>query len=195
MQQPNAPQVSNWTALQSANPTQAVTISWSAFQGGTAADYINVRVGEAFVTGDIGATNALNGTQTSVTIPTGTLQNNTDYAASIIFYHAVIATNQAKAEVTEVFRATSTDFTVHTSTGGGTTGEPVQFSAPVITSGKFTCEIACAPGQTFTVEGSATLLPGSWTNLLTTNAVGSKVLFIDSRPLGDRQYYRARNGS
>jgi hypothetical protein len=193
MQQPNAPKVSNWTALQTANPTQAVTISWSAFQGGTTSDYISVQVGTVFRTPDVGATNALNGTQTSVTIPVGILQANSNYEASIIFYHASVVTNQAKAEVTEVFRATSTDFTIRTSTGGGTTGEPVQFSAPVIVSDKFTCEITCTPGQKFTVESSTTMVSGSWQPLLTTNATGNKVQFIDPRPMGDLQYYRARN--
>jgi hypothetical protein len=195
MQQPNAPQVSNWAALQAANPTQAVTISWSAFQGATSSDYIQVEVGQAFKTPDVGKTNALKGTQTSVVIPAGQLQNNTGYDSTIVFYRTIIATNQAKAEVTEAYRATSTSFTVQTSTSGGGQGNPVQLSTPAVSGGKFGFEIVCTPGQTFTVEASSTMLPGSWLPLMTTNPVGTRVLFQDNRSLADQQYYRARNGS
>jgi hypothetical protein len=42
---PGAPHISNYTAVQSVNPTNPFTLSWDAFPGGTTGDYIEVSFG------------------------------------------------------------------------------------------------------------------------------------------------------
>jgi hypothetical protein len=73
---PNAPQVSNYAALQSLDPTQEFTIQWLPFNGGETQDYIAVGIEASdpvFQTGLFGTPIALNGRATSVTIPANTL--------------------------------------------------------------------------------------------------------------------------
>jgi hypothetical protein len=73
---PNAPQVSNYAALQSLDPTQEFTLQWLPFNGGGTQDYIAVRIDAydpVFQTGFPGSPIALNGRATSVTIPANTL--------------------------------------------------------------------------------------------------------------------------
>ena len=131
-------------------------------------------------------------TATSITLPKGLLVAGQNYDASLRYSNFTYDTNSIPDIIAFAGVTKDLNFTIVTS--GGTSDNLVQFSAPTILDDKFTCEITCAPGQTFTIESSPTMLPGSWQTLQTTNATGNKVQFIDSRPLGDRQYYRARNG-
>ena len=70
MTQPNPPHISNFVAAQSVNATQAFTLNWDVFVGGTTTDYVYVVVGanNTWQTPSPGAPGALNGTATSVTI-------------------------------------------------------------------------------------------------------------------------------
>lgn len=87
---PPPPQVSNYADAQSVDSHSSFTFSWGAFTGGTAGDYIQFRLENAsgqkvFGTGEPGQVNSLNGTSTSVAIPAGTLQPNTQYNCRLLF--------------------------------------------------------------------------------------------------------------
>src|SRR5262249_46589091 len=89
---PNAPQISNFAALQSVNPSNAVTVSWLPFTNGTAADFIIVTVSAAsdlFQTPLPGQPGALPGTATSVTIPTNTLPTGQTNSVEVIFVKTI----------------------------------------------------------------------------------------------------------
>jgi len=70
--QPNAPHISNYAAAQSVNATQAFTLTWDAFSGGTVSDFISVAIGSDFITPSFGTAGVLNGTATSLLIPANT---------------------------------------------------------------------------------------------------------------------------
>src|SRR4030095_14636823 len=108
MQQPNAPRVSNFPATQAVNPTQPFTLTWDPFVGGTATDYIHVSVGDQFNTGNLGATNALTGTATSVTIPAGVLNPSTTNQLSVSFWRYAATTNSASVYTTLGYRLSTT---------------------------------------------------------------------------------------
>jgi len=191
--QPNAPHISNFTAAQSVNPTQAFVLSWDAFSGGTSADYVYVTVGSAFNTANPGVAGALNGTATSVTIPANTLQANSNYDASVGFYRAVTTSNATFS--TTAYLASSTFFTLITSST--VPGVTLRLTNGVWAGNAFSFDVLAPASQTITVQSSSTLVSNSWSLLLTTNTpAGGRVHITDPRSTTNRfLYYRARTGS
>jgi hypothetical protein len=89
------PRVSNYAALQSADPASAITISWNAWTLGTEDDAITVYVetqfgNEVYKTPDPNEADHLKGTATSVTIPANTLATGTSYRVEVAFYKIFI---------------------------------------------------------------------------------------------------------
>jgi hypothetical protein len=193
MTQPNPPHINNFAAAQSVNAAQAFTLGWDAFVGGTASDYIHVVIGnDVWQTADPGAVGALSGTATSVTIPANTLQPNSNYTATVTFYHMVGVSNANYA--TLAYRATATDFSLNT--GGG--GVLPALTNAFLGVGGFQFDILTAAGQTLTVVSStdAGLPLAQWPTLLITNSPGTRVRVIDPRPAtGPGMFYRVRNGN
>jgi len=185
--QPNAPHTTSFVAAQSVNAAQPFQLAWDAFQGGTANDFIYVSVGSAFKSPDAGTPGALNGTATSIQIPVGTLQANSNYDVTIGFYRATSTSNASYT--TSAYLATSTDFTLLTS-GGAVTG-PLIFTNSTWSGGVFNCDVISSAGQSFTVEYSATMLTNQWQTLLTTNSATGRVRITHSAA-NQYLFYRAR---
>jgi hypothetical protein len=88
---PNAPQLVNFTAAQAINPAAEFTISWNAFAGGTAGDYVKFFLEDGsgnsvLTTPDLGAPGALTGiSPNSITIPANTLAPGTTYKCQLLF--------------------------------------------------------------------------------------------------------------
>jgi hypothetical protein len=184
---PNAPHVANFAAAQSVNAAQAFQLSWDPFQGGTAADSISVSIGEAFQSPAPGAPGALNGTATSLTIPAGTLQPNSNYSASISFLRFSGTSNASYT--TSASLSTATDFNLVTSSGSVT--GPLVLTNAARSAGAFTFNVISSPGQTFTVEYSSTLLTNQWLPLLTTNSA-SGLVRITHAASNPYLFYRAK---
>ncbi len=186
--QPPAPHLANYAAAQTVDAAQAFQLTWDAYQGGTAGDYIHVDIGNVFSSADVGTPGALPGTATSVNIPAGTLQPATSYEGTIGFYRSVIDTNGITWASTS-YRASITQFTL-TTTGSGT--------APVLTNatyfpGVFSFNVIATPGQPLTVEWSTTMQPGSWVPIFTGNAPSALVPIVDPQPTSaPPRFYRAR---
>jgi len=88
------PHISNFTAAQAINPAAAFTLTWDTFSGGTANDFVQVIIADAFgvvlfQTPDPGQPGGLNGTATSLVIPGNTLPPSTTLAAQLLFARAV----------------------------------------------------------------------------------------------------------
>jgi len=193
MVQPGAPHVNNYAAAQTVDPTQPFVLSWDAFPGGTATDYISVEVGDEFSSPDPDTPGSLTGTATSVTIPAGTLQAGSSYEGSIGFYRLVYATNNS-GFTTAAYRATTTQFSLNTSSGSGT-GGPLVLTNAIYTPANFSFDVLCAPGQTVTVDYRANLAAGSWQTLLTTNSPGSSFRVVAPQSATNPTlFFRARNG-
>jgi Ca2+-binding RTX toxin-like protein len=91
---PSAPgQITNYNALQGVDPTKAITITWTAFPGGTSNDAIGVFVGDSegnnLYWSLPGQANALNGTATSFTIPANTLSAGETSQCEVDFFKVV----------------------------------------------------------------------------------------------------------
>jgi len=164
MTQPNPPHINNFAVAQSVNATQAFILRWDDF---------------------------VDGTVTAVTIPANSLQANSNYAATVGFYHMVIVSNATY--VTEAYRATATQFTLNTA---GSV-RPVVTNV-VCSGGSCSFDVLTAAGQTLTVVSTTDCaLPlAQWPALLTTNSPGARARILDPRPATSRvMVYCVRNGT
>jgi len=191
MTQPDAPHIANFAAAQAVDASKSFTLSWDPWVGGTTSDFVLVTIGN-WTSASYGATNALNGTSTSVTIPAGALVVNSNYAAGIGFQRVIASTNSDYAS--GAFRATVTSFTLNTI---GTSAPAPVLGNPVWTGNTFDFDVDTSSGQTLTVVYSTNCsLPLSqWQKLITTNSTGSTVHISD--PNAARMpalYYNVRNG-
>jgi Bacterial Ig-like domain len=192
--QPNAPHVTNWSAVQAVNPSQPFVLTWDPFVGATANDFISVDVsgdtGRVFFSGGVGDTNVIKGTATSVTIPAGKLQTSSSYDLVLTFYRWTGHTNDTIAAFG--FRATATDLGLVTSVGG-TAVQPV-ISEPVLAGNALSFNVTASAGETLVLESSPDLTPGSWTAAFTTNSPGTQVQITAPVSSAPKQFYRLRVG-
>lgn len=181
--QPNAPQVSNYTAAQSVNPSQPFMLMWNTFSNVGSADWIaiTIQLGAAtiFEAPGYSQPGALAGSATSFTFPAGTLQANTTYLAELAFLHTTLATNSGL--VNEAAVGTVTSFAITTTTAApllsiNHAGTNVILAWPVSASG-------------FTLESAVSLTSPSWntnlpapvvsnTNYVVTNGISNALQFF-----------------
>ncbi len=189
--QPGAPHLTNYTAAQAVDPSQAFVLGWDAFSGGTASDYISVDIGNVYSSTKLGSPGALTGTARTFTIPAGTLQPNSTNDSIIGFYRYVGTTNANYT--TMAYRATYTTFSLVT-TGGAATG-PLVLTNASWSPGVFSFDVICTNGQTVTVEYTSVLSAGAWPKLITTNSPGTRVHIVSPQAGSyPSLFYRARNG-
>jgi hypothetical protein len=192
MAQPAAPHVTNYTAAQAVNPTQPFVLAWDAFPGGSSTDFVYVVIGNVFSSTNVGVPGALPGTATTITIPAGTLQANSNYDSSIGFYRYVATTN-GNSYVTTVYRAAVTDFNLST-TSGAISG-PLVLTNATFAPANFSFDVLCSTGQTVTVEYRTNLTVGPWKTLFTTNSPGNRFHSVAPQAATNRfVFFRARNG-
>jgi len=187
--QPNAPHVSNFSSVQTVDPTQPFTLLWDAFPPAGATNIIVV-----MLTDTQGATvalsNGLPGSATSIAIPVGVLQPSAAYSGSIDFESYLGNTNASYG--TAAFRATTTRFTLATSSGAVTA--PLVLTNTVRSAGAFGFQILSSPGQTLTVEYATNLKSGVWNTLLVTNSPGRVQISDPVSAANAPRFYRARKG-
>jgi hypothetical protein len=192
--QPSAPHLTNLVAAQAVDATQPFTLRWDPFVGGTANDSIVAGLTTYWQSPNIGDSNALRGTATSVTIPLGIMAPGKTYSASVGFSHAILTTNGT--EVTYVYRASITQFVL-------TTKPATAATTPIVTNaawsgGIFGFDLLTTSGQILTVVSSTDPASpqASWPILLTTNSPGPRIHISDPRSTNTPAlFYRARNGN
>lgn len=133
---PSAPTIQNLSEAQSVDPTNDFTLTWEPFSEATDADFILVLLQRsdpvafhtAYVPGTVGA---LNGTNTSVTIPAGTLQSGRAYLGRLIFARTQgISTNVYPGAWGTGFSFSQTDFWLRTQGAGDSLPPSVVTTAP-----------------------------------------------------------------
>jgi hypothetical protein len=118
---PTAPgTITGFTALQSVDSTQSVNIAWSPLTGGTSSDYVQVQINSptavVYKSPNVGATGALTGASTSISIPSGTLTPGVTYTGFLIYTKisgAVDTTDYPGVDGYVQF-GTNTQFTIQT---------------------------------------------------------------------------------
>ncbi len=197
MPQPNAPHISNFTNAQSIDVTKPFTLTWDAFQGGTAADAITVSVigylgTNLFQTPSPGTNGALSGTATSATIPAGKLPANSTNTTTVVFYHFQTTSNANYA--TFAYRATGTQLEMNTIGSGG--GAPPIVGNPGWSGANFGFDVKTSPNQALKVLYSPDCsVPASmWQTIFTTNSPGTDVHITVPRQVGAAGFFRLENG-
>jgi hypothetical protein len=191
MPQPGAPHLTNFLAAQAVNPNQPFVLAWDPFPGGTAADYIDVDIGSAYLSPEPGTPGALPGTAVTFTIPAGTLQPNTTYPSRVGFFRHVGSTNSSYA--TAAYRATYTEFSLVTTAAAGD-GQLILTNV-VHTPPNFTFDVLCPTGQTVTVEYKTNLNLVTWQTLLITNSRTERFQAVAPQASTNRSmFFRARVG-
>jgi hypothetical protein len=139
---PNTPTFLNFAALEAVDPLPAFTLSWSAFTGGTANDFIQVSVVnsdgvEVFSTPAFGAIGALTGTAASAVIPAGTLSPESSFTISLTFLKIVTRNTTSYPGATGLAGYyKSTEASLSTTEGGtGTDTTPPQLLYSFPTNG------------------------------------------------------------
>ncbi len=136
---PNTPTFLDFAALDAVNPAAAFPVSWSALTGGTANDYIQVRVVDPdgnvmFITPEAGVAGALSGTATTVVIPASTLQPESNYTIRLLFVKVTTRDTTSYPGLTGLggyYKHTDAYLTTTAGGGGGDTTPPeLVFSNP-----------------------------------------------------------------
>jgi len=132
---PNVPFISNWTALQEADSSGAITIAWDPFAGGTTDDHISIGIeregsggGGVFDSPVPGEPGALDGTTESLTLPEGTLEPGVRYTVNVSFYR-IVGTAGGGGGSAAAF-GKQNRFSLITTTGGDTRAPQLRYSNP-----------------------------------------------------------------
>ncbi|HKS36314.1 MAG TPA: Ig-like domain-containing protein [Verrucomicrobiae bacterium] len=132
-QYPTTPRIANFTAAQDIDPAADFTLTWDAFVGGTANDFIQLRIEDDmgntfFESGPPDDPSALNGTDVSVVIPADMLEGGKTYQATLLFARVLSRDTTSYAGalgVSAYLRQTA--FTMHTSGSSPDTTPPFMF--------------------------------------------------------------------
>lgn len=193
---PPIPQIVNYTAAQSIPAAADFTLTWNPFTGVLEEDSIILEIHDlsyqtVFEAPDLCAGLDLANTDTSITIPAGTLQVGQTYLGTLTFYRVFHRSAESLSDF-GVFGSVlrSTEFTLKTS--GGSVATPPDLSAVSFPAGgplSFTVN-DLQIGTAYVVESSPTAEPGSWTQLsrFTANATQAPVTDVTAEQAGTRFY-------
>jgi hypothetical protein len=194
---PNAPQVSNFAAVQAINPQSPFTLQWNAIPGATTSDYLwvfaidtNGNVVISTPEPAIDPLHALNGAATSVVIPTNTFQSGQTYTGWIMLFHntSLNLTDYPGAFGTTLMAA-ATAFPVALASAS----PPVLSQPARLSSNLFQFQMSGMVG-TYTVlySTNAALRLSNWSTLLTTGLSASPVIIQDTQATNQQRFYRAK---
>jgi hypothetical protein len=188
---PPAPQFANFDALQFVDITQPFTISWNPWAGGGSKDLIVVRIedhlqNKFFQSGGLGQIGALDGTATSLVIPTNTLPAGQTFEIHVTFIRFAAITTAAYPGVLLM-----SDFQTRTKINTTTHGppQPAQLGlSPGSSQNQFQLSAQVLPGFSYRVEGSSNLL--QWF-ALSTNTASSNLLQWEYPATSPRLFFRS----
>jgi hypothetical protein len=201
---PNPPTLVNFAGAQAIDATKDYTLSWSPFITGGVVDFIGVNVisdftGTVFKSEDFGCPGALDGTATSILIPSNTLSSNTTYRADITFVKVyTYETNSSTGNALLAGTEAETEATLVTGPIVAPAPAPVLTNAALLPGGSVRFDITTTPGLQYIVEYTSQPLsqviadPNGWDPILTTNAPGNLLSVTNTPPGGGAEgYYRA----
>jgi len=197
---PNPPHVSNFAAAQAINPLSPFTLQWDSIPGATTNDSLWVFATDSggnvvFSTRKPSTDRlaALNGTATSVVIPTNTFQPGHAYTGWITFFHTTslnMTEYPGVAGVTIVAAMTSFPLALASSS------LPMLSQPTRISTTQFGFLLSGVPGQNYTVlvATNAARPLMNWSTLLITNLSASPALIQDNQATNKQRFYRVKVG-
>lgn len=189
---PPAPRISNFDALQVVDGSQAFTVSWDHWPGGSISDFVQVRIedhnfNKFFETPDLGKAGALDGRATSVALPAGILPPGQSFEIHVTF------TRLSSLDTASYPGAMGlSDFQSRTKVNIQTT--PATGNSPVLSlnalpSGQgYQLSAVLAPNSSYRIDASSNLL--QWEALFTNKPAGAMLQWQDTVQRGSF-FYRA----
>jgi hypothetical protein len=176
---PPAPVFANFDALQFVDITQPFTIAWNPWVGGSANDLIVVRIedhlqNKFFQSGGLGENGALDGTATSIVIPTNTLPAGQTFEIHVTFIRFA-AVNTAAYPGVLLLSDFQTRTKINTTTHGPAQAAVLGLS-PGSSTNQFQLSLQVLPGFSYRLDGSSNLL--QWFPL-STNTASSYLLQLE----------------
>jgi hypothetical protein len=188
---PTVPQISNFADAQQIRPENPFILSWFPFVGGTASDFIHLRVVDGYdtiyTTGLPGSANALDGTSTGATIPSGLLMPGKSYRLILLFAKAVSIDRTSYPGATGYTGYGQTLYTTIRTTG-------VPMLPPTIVSQPTSLSVRLGESAAFSVTATGTepLLYQWFFNEQVISNGTSALLSISSAQLTDSGTYTVR---
>ena len=196
---PNPPQISNFAAAQAINPLSPFTLQWNPIPGATTNDFlwvfaIDTSGNRVFSTPEPATSHlaALNGTVTSVVIPTNTFQPGHAYTGWITIFHTTsvnMTEYPGAAGLTLVTAATSFPLAL-----ASASSQPRLDQEARLSSSQFQFLLLGTVGQNYTVQVSTNLVSTNWLTLLTTNLSANPAFIQDNQATNKQRYYRVKVG-
>lgn len=190
---PNAPRLGNYDAAGRINANAEFVLSWDAFAGGTARDFIEVKIeemdgDEILDTENYGKTGALNGRDAGVSLPAFLLQSGRSYMAEIYFEKVTRASDAGYPGADGRVGYASTTFVPIASAGPG--NPPLLQSYRVQTDRRIQFYLTTLDGGTYQIQGSPDMV--NWTTVGTVSATANLSVFTaPPPPAGLAYFYRA----
>ncbi len=189
---PSTPQITNYTAAQTLNPSNNFTFAWQSFVGGTTSDFIQLQIRSSSGNGvlsspEFGSPGALNGTNLSFVVSSNQLFPGEIYRGELLFGH-LVSVNSSSIPGANVVVA----FLKRTSFDVKTTG-----TAPVIrlknfgvTNGNFQFSFDTQPGRNYQVQSANTVT--NWQDMGFFTANTNQIIFTDTFFIqSTSRFYRA----
>ena len=178
---PPAPRIENFAEAQAVNATEAFTLRWNAFTGATSQDSLMLSIMElanvVFQAPDPCVPRELAPTATSVVIPANTLAANKTYRATLSFGDIFFtSTNSIPSMAGFGSVSATTEFTIKTGTGGGTSATPARFTDyKLLPNGRPQLTLKGAPLSAYTLQRATRIQPGNWApiGIVTTDPAGN----------------------
>ncbi len=192
---PSVPEFLQLPAAQSFDPSQPLTLSWKPMAGGTANDFIGLWVSTetdddaVFGTPDFLTGQALNGTATSVTIPSGTMRPGRTYEVELEFVHPTTrdtTTLPGSTLLVAFSRVTQTRITA-----AGTVQKP-ELTLTSTADGRWAIRVTGDVGINYVLEATSQLGAG-WEGLTNFRILDGSFEYIDGVARQHR-FYRVREG-
>ncbi|MBL9128978.1 MAG: Ig-like domain-containing protein, partial [Verrucomicrobiales bacterium] len=200
---PPVPRIVNFDAGQNIRADADFTLTWNAFPGAGADDYISIMILDdrgrtRFSAPDPCVPIELPVTATSIVIPAKTFATNSLLTGTIIFYRGFYESTNAIPKMAgsgSILR--NTQFSLRTLGGGGTgnPAAPARFSNPRLSpDGKPVFDIGGTPGTRYTIQRSGQVgSNANWSNAstVTLDAAGKGTAQDNSAPPTYPLFYRA----
>ena len=189
---PTTPHILNLPALQSVNATNDFVVQWNGLVSPQPNDFITISIGPDFYAPDPCVPRPLPNTATQIVVPAGTLAPGQTYDATLSFYTTADSdTNSIPNIYCGASLAKILNFKVQTAAGGSTQPKSPTLATPTVNGNTLQIQITgAAANQSLQVQGSGTLLPGSWTTIETLQADAGGSAAYTGSPTSTPQYYR-----
>lgn len=193
---PNAPRVANLAAAQAINATNAFTLQWDAFAGGTVNDLIQFVITDGasnlvFSSPTPGQSNSLDGLAVSYPIPAGTLAPGRAYTGNLLFARVFTSFgNQLiypSVPGASAFAA-RTLFTLQTLPAPATRRPALRVLPATLPNVALAFD--AEPGVAYRLEAATNLSSPNWITVLTTNAAATNITVLDASATARERFYR-----